>query len=197
MKIRENKGLSVSGAAGRKFFFDGEKFRDNTKSDIRNQRKRHITTTITITTTTMKLLSSSIRSACSFLVAAVIVIVTTITTTTAAPEADAVVSYPGFGPPPTPHYSGYLDASAGCDTDKNGPECQLHYMLAMAEDVDSTRDEAAPTIVWFNGGPAWYVTFFFSFLYLFKYLSKRRSILFMPNVPSSGFVCLFFFFCRY
>jgi len=96
----------------------------------------------------MKLPSSAIGCSIFFLVFAT-------TSTTAAPEADEVVSYPGFGAPPTKHYSGYLDASDGCDTEKNGPECQLHYMLAMAEEVDADSDTVAPTVVWFNGGPGW------------------------------------------
>ncbi len=107
----------------------------------------------------MKLPSSTIR--CSAFTAVFLAVVAT-TSTTAAPEADEVVSYPGFGPPPTKHYSGYLDASDGCDTKKNGPECQLHYIIAMAEEagVDSDsksgeEDVAAPTLVWFNGGPGW------------------------------------------
>ena len=100
----------------------------------------------------MKVLPSSILSVAT-------VLFSTVVTTTAAPAEDEVVSYPGFGPPPTQHYSGYLDVSDACDTKKNGPECQLHYMLAMGEvdaaaDVDSS-DEVTPTVVWFNGGPGW------------------------------------------
>ena len=100
----------------------------------------------------MKVLQSLILSA----VAVTVLFFTAVTT--AAPAADEVKSYPGFGVPPTPHYSGYLDASDGCNTKKNGPECQLHYILAMADadeaDVDSS-EEVAPTVVWFNGGPGW------------------------------------------
>ena len=91
----------------------------------------------------MKVLQSLILSAVTVLFFTAV--------TTAAPAADEVKSYPGFGVPPTPHYSGYLDASDGCNTKKNGPECQLHYILAMADadeadDVDSGK-EVAPTVV--------------------------------------------------
>lgn len=107
----------------------------------------------------MKVLPSSILSAVT-----VTVLFCTVVTTTAAPAEDEVTSYPDFGPPPTPHYSGYLDVSDACDTKKNGPDCQLHYMLALAEvddaaadDVDASSDDevTTPTVVWFNGGPGW------------------------------------------
>lgn len=44
----------------------------------------------------------------------------------AAPPEDLVKSLPLFGRPPTPQYSGYLDGSAGCDTDANGDFCMIH-----------------------------------------------------------------------
>ena len=56
----------------------------------------------------MKVLQSLILSAVTVLFFTAV--------TTAAPAADEVKSYPGFGVPPTPHYSGYLDASDGCNT---------------------------------------------------------------------------------
>ena len=57
----------------------------------------------------MKVLPSSILSVAT-------VLFSTVVTTTAAPSEDEVVSYLGFGPPPTQHYSGYLDVSDACDT---------------------------------------------------------------------------------
>jgi len=44
----------------------------------------------------------------------------------AAPEEDRIASLPSFGVPPTPQYSGYLDATDGCDTAANGDECKIH-----------------------------------------------------------------------
>jgi serine carboxypeptidase-like clade 1 len=62
-----------------------------------------------------------------------------------APAADAVASLPGYGPPPTPQFSGFLNASAA----KKGTF--LHYWFAATSaQSDWTK---APTIVWFNGGP--------------------------------------------
>ena len=66
-------------------------------------------------------------------------------TTLTAPAADAVSSLPGYGPPPTPQYSGFLNASAA------EPGTMLHYWFAATSaKADWT---SAPTIVWFNGGP--------------------------------------------
>ena len=62
---------------------------------------------------------------------------------------DFIDHLPSYGKTPTPQFSGYLDGSAGCDTITNGPICQIHYWLAMAE-----RDPAsAPVVLWLNGGP--------------------------------------------
>ncbi len=62
---------------------------------------------------------------------------------------DLVDDLPGYGRPPTPHFSGFLDASDGCDVATNGPVCQLHYWLALAE-----KDAAnSPVVLWLNGGP--------------------------------------------
>jgi len=62
-----------------------------------------------------------------------------------APAADAVASLPGYGPPPTPQFSGFLNASAA----EKGTF--LHYWFAATSaQSDWTK---APTIVWFNGGP--------------------------------------------
>ena len=106
---------------------------------------------------TMKVLPSFILSA-----GTVTVLFCTVVTTTAAPADDEVTSYPGFSAPPILHYSGFLDVSDACDTKKNGLDCQLHYMLALAEvddaaadDVDASRNDevTTPMVVWFNGGP--------------------------------------------
>ena len=67
-----------------------------------------------------------------------------------APSSDLIVTLPGYGPPPTRHYSGYLDASDGCDTETNGEVCRLHYWFAEAEGSDSA---SKPVVLWLNGGP--------------------------------------------
>jgi len=64
-------------------------------------------------------------------------------------DEDMIQSLPDFGPTPTPHYSGYLDASAGCDLATNGPICKTHYWLALAE----TSPLSKPVVLWLNGGP--------------------------------------------
>ena len=63
-----------------------------------------------------------------------------------APLQDLIVTVPHYGRPPTPHFSGYLDASQhdGCDLATNGPICQLHYMLALAAEEEN-EDVAAAT----------------------------------------------------
>jgi hypothetical protein len=72
----------------------------------------------------------------------------------AAPLKDWVEELPGLDrgdPPvrtPTPHFSGYLDATAGCDTDSNGKYCKLHYWLALAE---GPNPETKPVVLWLNG----------------------------------------------
>ena len=62
-----------------------------------------------------------------------------------APLQDLMATVPHYGRPPTPHFSGYLDASQhdGCDLATNGPICQLHYMLALAAEEE---DEDAATV---------------------------------------------------
>lgn len=62
---------------------------------------------------------------------------------------DFIDELPGYGKTPTPHFSGFLDASDGCDTATNGPVCQLHYWLALAEHEPAS----APVVLWLNGGP--------------------------------------------
>jgi carboxypeptidase C (cathepsin A) len=66
-----------------------------------------------------------------------------------APLADLVETLPMYGRPPTPQFSGFLDASGGCDTKTNGPVCKLHYWLALAE----SDPLDAPVVLWLNGGP--------------------------------------------
>lgn len=62
---------------------------------------------------------------------------------------DLVKELPDFGKTPTPHYSGYLDGTAGCDTKTNGDSCRIHYWMALAENNPSD----APVVLWLNGGP--------------------------------------------
>ncbi len=70
------------------------------------------------------------------------------TTTMAAPASDLVTNLPGFGAPPTPHYSGFLNASA------SEPGTYLHYWLATSSsDKCSSSPGACPTVLWLNGGP--------------------------------------------
>ena len=86
--------------------------------------------------------------------AASLVALFTTPTTLAAPLKDLIDELPGYGRPPTPHFSGYLDASEGCDTKVNGPVCKIHYWLAMADDGSSrNNNEIRPTVLWLNGGP--------------------------------------------
>ena len=61
------------------------------------------------------------------------------------PESDLVTNPLGFGAPPHPQYSGFLDASAA------EPGTKLHYWFAQ-----SSRDDYAsrPVVLWLNGGPA-------------------------------------------
>ena len=67
----------------------------------------------------------------------------------AAPLEDLVEYLPGYGRPPTPHFSGYLDGTDGCDTATNGASCHLHYWMALAEDDFLNK----PVVLWLNGGP--------------------------------------------
>ena len=64
----------------------------------------------------------------------------------AAPTQDAVLSLPEYGAPPTPQYSGFLDASAA-DYEAG---VQLHYWLATSSSPDQAT---APVVLWLNGGP--------------------------------------------
>jgi len=51
---------------------------------------------------------------------------------------DLVASLPGFGPPPTPWYSGYLSVPGGK---------HLHYIF-----IESPNPSVDPVTAWFNGG---------------------------------------------
>lgn len=62
----------------------------------------------------------------------------------AAPEADAVHELPGWGRPPAPQWSGFLDASEA------EPGTMLHYWFAEAEVEDPSK---LPVVLWLNGGP--------------------------------------------
>ena len=66
-----------------------------------------------------------------------------------APLEDLVEYLPLYGRPPTPQFSGYLDATAGCDTTVNGAYCKLHYWMALAEEDPLNK----PVVLWLNGGP--------------------------------------------
>ena len=60
----------------------------------------------------------------------------------AAPSSDVVASLPSYGTPPTPQWSGYLDAGNGTN---------LHYYLASAEGPAPFASK--PLVLWLNGGP--------------------------------------------
>jgi serine carboxypeptidase-like clade I len=79
----------------------------------------------------------------------------------AAPLAELVESLPEWNAPlPTTMYSGYLNATDGCDTTVNGDYCYLHYWLCMAEEDEESDDDRPkiaaadkPVVLWLNGGP--------------------------------------------
>ena len=62
---------------------------------------------------------------------------------------DLIEELPEYGRTKTPHFSGYLDGSDGCDAETNGPLCKIHYWFALAEVNNAT----APVVLWLNGGP--------------------------------------------
>jgi cathepsin A (carboxypeptidase C) len=66
------------------------------------------------------------------------------TVSVAAPEKEAVSHLPGWGVPPAPQWSGFLNASAV------EPGTMLHYWFAQAEGSDL---ESMPVVLWLNGGP--------------------------------------------
>lgn len=53
-----------------------------------------------------------------------------------------VLDLPGFGKPPAPQFSGFLDASAAEDGTK------LHYWFAMAD--DATKANELPVVLWLS-----------------------------------------------
>jgi len=59
-------------------------------------------------------------------------------------EADAIADLPGFGKPPSPQWSGFLNAS----TAQAGT--MLHYWFALAEKPNAHE---LPVVLWLNGGP--------------------------------------------
>lgn len=67
-------------------------------------------------------------------------------------ESDRISELPLFGKPPSPQWSGYLNATEGCDIASNGNDCQLHYWLALQDDFQGTTP-TKPLILWLNGGP--------------------------------------------
>lgn len=62
----------------------------------------------------------------------------------AALPQEAVTNLPGYGEPPAPQWSGYLDASAV------EPGTKLHYWFAEAE---APHASTMPVVLWLNGGP--------------------------------------------
>ena len=58
----------------------------------------------------------------------------------AARPADLVATLPGYGAPPSPWYSGYLDIAGGK---------HMHYLFQTAQTAPAT----APLHLWLNGGP--------------------------------------------
>lgn len=84
------------------------------------------------------------------MISLLLLLLTSFFSTEAAPAEDLVESLPFFGKTPTPHYSGYLDATEGCNTEVNGAYCHIHYWLALAEGDDW---ESKPLVLWLNGGP--------------------------------------------
>ena len=93
-----------------------------------------------------KIMMMAGRSSCCLLLMTMTTMTTTMMTTMttvvhAAPLNDLIIELPGYGRPPTPQFSGYLDASAGCDIDLNGPICKIHYWLALAANDDDDDDE--------------------------------------------------------
>jgi serine carboxypeptidase-like clade I len=68
----------------------------------------------------------------------------------AAPLEDLIEKLPLYGRPPSSQFSGYLDATPGCDTSVNGAYCKIHYWLTLAETSDWKE---RPVVLWLNGGP--------------------------------------------
>lgn len=64
-----------------------------------------------------------------------------------APDGDAVPLLPDYGVPPSPMWSGYLDASAAEEGTK------LHYWYSQMENSTGTAGAGSPVVLWLNGGP--------------------------------------------
>lgn len=75
---------------------------------------------------------------------ACLLVVAALRSVAAAPADDAVHWLPGFGRPPSPHYAGFLDASAA------EPGTSLFYWYAQSSAADWA---SRPVLCWFNGGP--------------------------------------------
>ena len=74
-------------------------------------------------------------------------------TTRSPPPPPPRASLPLYGAPPSPMFSGYLDAKGtaanpGCATTE--AECKLHYWFAAAEGPGASTK---PVVLWLNGGP--------------------------------------------
>ena len=65
----------------------------------------------------------------------------------AGPASDFVAHLPGYGPPPTPHWSGFLNASA------SAPGTYLHYWFASSNSACVNKGGTCPVVLWLNGGP--------------------------------------------
>lgn len=64
------------------------------------------------------------------------------------PASDLVASLPGYGQTPTPHYSGFLNASAA------EAGTMLHYWFASSSRPDcKAGGGGCPVVLWLNGGP--------------------------------------------
>ena len=103
------------------------------------------------------------------------------------PAEDRVVHLPGYGAPPAPQYSGFLDASAA------EPGTKLHYWFAQAEVPDAAT---RPTVLWLNGGqfenlgPAWYTANAPSACFIScRFMQSFFLFLFIKNIKSTNYLC--------
>jgi hypothetical protein len=83
----------------------------------------------------------------SWLLLLLLVLVLAPTFLHAAPLEDLIEHLPGYGRPPTTQFSGFLDATAGCDTSVNGKFCKIHYWLNLA---DTENPMKAPVVEWWT-----------------------------------------------
>jgi serine carboxypeptidase-like clade 1 len=67
-----------------------------------------------------------------------------LTSVQALPDEDFVKTLPGYGAPPTPQFSGFLNASAA------EPGTMLHYWFAATSEPEW---KTKPVVLWLNGGP--------------------------------------------